>query len=382
MSLSPNFPQLLHTYFNDWLMGQRNLSHHTILSYRDAWRLFLRFVAQHHQCRVVDITFTQLTAQEVIGFLEHLEQDRQVSILTRNNRLAALHSFFAFVADHEPMALAQCADVLRIPTKRGPRAALCYLEPAEVEAILAQPDRQRLEGQRDHALLAFLYNSGARIQEALNLCPKDIRFEPPAQVRLLGKGRKERICPLWPETAALLAALLRRQPRESDEPIFVNRYGKPLGASGIRFQLRRYVKSASQQLPTLSAKHVTPHTFRHYLPFLTMSGNAKYFADMPGNHRSRRPSLDLRTRHSFSQLEIVEKVQKLIARLITTQLTLRWCRFGECLLFHRQCGFQINLGGFDRFMPEPQGNHGSIHTGLQQLHGHGVPQAMDRDPLV
>jgi site-specific recombinase XerD len=197
------------------------------------------------------------------GFLEHLEQDRQVSILTRNNRLAALHSFFAFVADHEPMALAQCADVLRIPTKRGPRAALCYLEPAEVEAILAQPDRQRLEGQRDHALLAFLYNSGARIQEALNLCPKDIRFEPPAQVRLLGKGRKERICPLWPETAALLAALLRRQPRESDEPIFVNRYGKPLGASGIRFQLRRYVKSASQQLPTLSAKHVTPHTFRH-----------------------------------------------------------------------------------------------------------------------
>ena len=263
MLLIPNFPQLLHTYFNDWLVGQRNLSRHTVLSYRDAWRLFLRFVAQRHQCRVVDITFAQLTAEEVIGFLEYVEQDRQVSILTRNCRLAALHSFFAFVADHEPMALAQCADVLRIPTKRGPRAAICYLEPAEVEAILAQPDRQRLEGQRDHALLAFLYNSGARIQEALNLCPKDIRFEAPAQVRLLGKGRKERICPLWPETAALLAALLRRQPRESDEPIFVNRYGKPLGASGVRFQLRRYVKSAAQQMPTLSAKHVTPHTFRH-----------------------------------------------------------------------------------------------------------------------
>src|SRR5262249_6192373 len=155
--------------------------------------------------------------------------------------------FFAFAADHEPVALAQCAAVLRIPTKRGPRRAVCYLEPAEVEAILAQPDRQTAEGQRDHALLALLYNSGARIQEALNLCPKDIRFEPPAQVRLQGKGHKERICPLWPETADLIVALLRRQPRDSEAPIFINRYGQPLGASGVRFQLRRYVKAAAEQ---------------------------------------------------------------------------------------------------------------------------------------
>jgi site-specific recombinase XerD len=263
MSLNPTFPQLLHAYFNDWLMGQRNLSRHTVLSYRDTWRLFLRFIAQRQPCRIVDITFTQLTAQEVIGFLEHLEQDRQVCIRTRNCRLAALHSFFAFVADREPVALAQCAEILRIPTKRSPRRAICYLEPAEVETILAQPNRQSVEGQRDHALLALLYNSGARIQEALNLCPKDIRFEPPAQVRLLGKGRKERICPLWPETAELLAALLRRQPRDAEAPLFINRYGKPLGASGVRYQLRRYVRSAAEQIPTLLDKNVTPHTFRH-----------------------------------------------------------------------------------------------------------------------
>lgn len=263
MSLSPNFPQLLHAYFNDWLVGQRNISRHTILSYRDTWRLFLRFVAQRQQSRVADLAFAQLTADQVLAFLEHLEQDRQVSIATRNCRLAALRSFFAFVTDHDPLALAQCADVLRIPTKRGPHRAICYLEPAEVEAILAQPNRQSMEGQRDHALFALLYNSGARIQEALNLCPRDIRFEPPAQVRLQGKGRKERICPLWSETADLLAALLRRTPRPSDAPIFINRYGQPLGASGVRFQLRQYVRSAAKQLPTLLDKHVTPHTFRH-----------------------------------------------------------------------------------------------------------------------
>ena len=263
MSLSPHFPQLLHTYFNDWLVGQRNIARHTILSYRDTWRLFLRFVSQQEQCRVVDITFEHLTAAAVLAFLQHLEAERQVSILTRNCRLAALRSFFTFVADREPVALAQCAAVLRIPTKRGPHRAVCYLEPAEVEVILAQPDQQNAEGQRDHALLALLYNSGARIQEALNLCPKDIRFAPPAQVRLEGKGRKERICPLWSETAEVLAALLRRQPRAPDAPIFVNRYGHPLGASGVRYQLRRYVKSAAAQMPTLRDKHITPHTFRH-----------------------------------------------------------------------------------------------------------------------
>jgi site-specific recombinase XerD len=263
MPLSPNFPQLLHVYFHDWLVGQRNISRHTILSYRDTWRLFLRFVSLRQQCRVTDLTFTQLTAEEVLAFLQHLEQDRQVSINTRNCRLAALRSFFAFVADREPLALAHCAAVLRIPTKRGTRRAVCYLELAEVAAILAQPARQTVEGQRDHALLALLYNTGARIQEALDLCPQDIRFETPAQVRSHGKGRKERLCPLWPETANLLAALLRRQPRTPDAPLFVNRYGHPLGASGVRVQLRRYVRSAAQQLPALLAKRISPHTFRH-----------------------------------------------------------------------------------------------------------------------
>jgi len=142
-------------------------------------------------------------------------------------------------------------------------ARVCDLEEAEIGAILAQPDRSRIEGQRDHVLLAILYNTGARIQEALNLCPQALRLDSPCQVRLLGKGRKERICPLWPETVGLVRAFLKQQPRREDEPMFVNRYGRPLKAAGVRFKLRQYVAAAAKRVPTLANKRVSPHTFRH-----------------------------------------------------------------------------------------------------------------------
>ncbi|HEY0942865.1 MAG TPA: tyrosine-type recombinase/integrase [Steroidobacter sp.] len=258
-----SFPSLLHAFFHEWLGQQRNLSHHTVMSYRDTWRLFLRFVSQRQNRPVALLSLAQLNASEVLAFLLHIEQERKVTVGTRNCRLAALHSFFAFVAQREPLALAQCTEVLRIPTKKTDRPAMCYLDADEVTAILKQPDRSRLEGQRDHALLAFLYNTGARIQEALSASPGAIRFESPAQVRLFGKGRKERICPLWPETVELLKALLRRQPRSDDEVIFVNCYGRPLGAAGVRFKLDQYVRAASREVRSLRQKNVTPHTFRH-----------------------------------------------------------------------------------------------------------------------
>jgi site-specific recombinase XerD len=177
--------------------------------------------------------------------------------------LAALRSFFGFVAEHEPLAGQQCAEVLRIPFKRAPQPALSYLESAEVSAILSQPNRSKVEGQRDHALLSLLYNTGARIQEVLSLRPQDLHLQSPAHVRLMGKGRKERISPIWPETADLLQALLRRRATSPEEPIFRNRYGAPLSASGFRFRLQGYVKAAAQHVPTLARKHVSPHLFRH-----------------------------------------------------------------------------------------------------------------------
>ena len=192
------FPQLLQAFFHDWLVQQRNVSHQTVLSYRDSWRLFLRFVAGAKKRSVAKLALSDLTAADVLAFLENIEQVRRSSIGTRNCRLSALHSFFSFVADREPLAAAQCAAVLRIPTKQAPKPEICALEEDEITAILAQPDRSKIEGQRDHVLLAFLFNTGARIQEALDLTPGALRLESPFHVRLFGKGRKERICPLWP----------------------------------------------------------------------------------------------------------------------------------------------------------------------------------------
>jgi len=257
------FPRLLRAFFSEWMVEQRNASVHTVRSYRDTFRLFLRFVAQHLRRAVAQLTLADLTGSEVAAFLKYTEQERHDCIGTRNCRLAALRSFFSFVAGREPTVVEQCAEILRIPTKKAPTHAPCYLEPGEVEAILAQPDRSTLEGQRDHALLSFLYNTGARIQEALDVCPQVLRFESPSCVRLYGKGRKERLCPLWPETVLLLKSLLRRQPRADAEPIFVNRYGVPLGASGVRFKLTEYVEAAAKNMPSLTSKHVTPHSFRH-----------------------------------------------------------------------------------------------------------------------
>ena len=263
MKKSNPLPALLRAFFQEWLAEQRNASIHTIKSYRDTWRLLLRFVAERKGGGVARITLADIAASEVRAFLSHAEHERKSTIGTRNCRLAAIRSFFSFVANKEPEYLAQCAEVNAVPIKRAPTSAPCYLEPEEVAAILAQPGQSTIEGLRDHVLLSFLYNSGARIQEALDLRPEAIRFEAPYSVRLYGKGRKERICPLWPETVTLLKKLLERKPCAPDERIFVNRYGEPLGASGVRFKLAAYVEAAAKSVTTLRSKHVTPHSFRH-----------------------------------------------------------------------------------------------------------------------
>lgn len=253
----------MHSFFHEWLVEQRNASHRTILAYRDAWRLFLRFVAERRKKPVAGLSLEHLTEADVLAFLQHIEQERRATVNTRNCRLAAPRSFFSFVVEHEPRVALQCADVLRVPFKKTSRRATRYLESAEVSAILSQPNRSTVEGQRDHALMSLLYNTGARIQEVLDLRLQDVYFKSPAHVKLMGKGRKERISPIWPETADLVTALMRRQPRKPDEPMFVNRYGEPLTASGFRFRLRQYVEAAANIVPTISKKRVTPHVLRH-----------------------------------------------------------------------------------------------------------------------
>lgn len=259
----PSLATLLHSFFHLWLVEQRNASHRTVQSYRDAWRLFLRFTAKRRQRPVAELQLEDLQQPSVLSFLNHIEQERHSTTLTRNCRLAALRSFFSFVAEHEPLAAKQCAEVLHIPFRRATRRAMVYLDSAEVASILSQPERTTPEGQRDHALLSLLYNTGARIQEALNLRPQDLHLRSPAHVRLMGKGQKERISPIWPETAELLTSLIERKCIGPHERLFINRYGAPLTASGFRFRLRQYIRTAALIQPTLSQKRITPHVFRH-----------------------------------------------------------------------------------------------------------------------
>jgi site-specific recombinase XerD len=212
---------------------------------------------------VAALDLEHLTGAEVLAFLQHIERERRATVNTRNCRLAALRSFF-------PLS----GNTNRAPRSNVPKYCECHSNGRHggrfttwirrrFRPSLSQPDRSTVEGQRDHTLMSLLYNTGARIQEALDLRPQDIHLKSPAHVRIMGKGRKERISPIWPETAALITALIQRQPRKPDEPIFVNRYRAPLTASGFRFRLRQYVKAAAEGVPAISKKRVTPHLFRH-----------------------------------------------------------------------------------------------------------------------
>jgi site-specific recombinase XerD len=319
---------LLHAFFHEWMGKQRNLSHHTVCSYRDTWKLFLQFTSSRTRRAVAQLSLADLQASEVLAFLDYLEMDRKVSIGTRNCRLAAIHSFFAFVAHREPLAIAQCAEIAHIPVKKTSRPVMCYMDANEIAAILHEPDRSSLEGQRDHALLAFLYNTGARIQEALDVCPQAIRFESPSQVELFGKGRKSRICPLWPETVDVIKALLRRQPRSNDEPIFVNRYGQPLGAAGVRFKLKRYVQAAARHVPSLTAKRITPHTWRHSVGVqLVAAGvDVTVIRSLLGHVR-----LDTTNHYAHANLETKRKALELVDPSTKPGRPPRWRRDTELL---------------------------------------------------
>ncbi len=237
----------------------------TILSYRDAIKLLLRFAAERKKRAVVQLEIGDCDAAAVQEFLDYLEQKRGNDIVTRNNRLAAIRSFFRYAAEEEPLIADQCRRVCLVPMKRAPVRTVTYLEQDEMRAILAAPDRATKTGVRDHALLLFLYNSGARVQELTAVRAFDLRLARPRQVLLHGKGNKERICPLWPETGTALAELLERDgvdPR-GERPVFRGMHGEALTRFGVAYILKKYAKVAADRTRTLVDKRLSPHTVRH-----------------------------------------------------------------------------------------------------------------------
>jgi len=266
--MSPNhfFARYLTAFLTDYLPGQRRVSANTVKAYRDVFILFLRYCRDNLGWKPEKITLDQLDVDVIRGFLTYVEKERGCCTRTRNQRLAAFHSFFRYVQVEVPEVLTQVQRILTIPFHRFERRCIRYLEPQQVATLLGQPDLDTPTGRRDAAMLSLLYDSAARVQELVNLRARDVRLESPPHVRLTGKGRKPRIVPLMTNTAKLLHRHMEEHdlnsPHRSEEPLFHNRFGDRLSRSGVRYILEKYVGRA-EAAGAIFGDVVSPHTLRH-----------------------------------------------------------------------------------------------------------------------
>lgn len=253
----------LESFFTDRLLNQRQASSHTIASYRDAFRLLLRYVAARKHTQPCALDFGDLDAPLVGAFLEHLERDRQNSVRTRNNRLSAIHSLFGYAALRHPEHAGSIQRVLAIPTKRFECNLVAYLNDEEVDALLVACDRATWTGRRDHALIVLAIQTGLRVSELTSITCADIVLGPGANVHCVGKGRKERRTPLVPLTVSVLRIWLAERRGTQAEPLFPTITGKALSRDAIEHRIAHYASIAGKSCPSMRAKHVTAHTLRH-----------------------------------------------------------------------------------------------------------------------
>ena len=263
MKTQSTFSELLQAYFTQRLINECNASPHTIANYRDTFRLLIAFAHRTLKKPPTALTMQHLDAAFVCRFLDHLEKDRGVSARSRNVRLAAIHSFFHYVALQEPALGALAQRVLAIKSKRHVKKPIDFLTRAEAEALLSAPDQQTWSGRRDWALLLLALQTGLRLSEIISLCCQDIALDTGAHVRCTGKGRKIRCIPLRKETVATLRAWLRERNAQPLDSLFPNVRGKPLSRDGVQYLLTKHVATARQQCPSLKNKRVSPHVLRH-----------------------------------------------------------------------------------------------------------------------
>ena len=268
LSLAP----LLERFFTQRLMQQRQASPHTIISYRDTFRLLLKFAQQQLHTPPALLTFKAVDAPLIVAFLDHLEKHRGLSARSRNLRLTAIHSFFRYVAFEAPDHAAQIQRVLAIPSKRFTRTQVHFLTRPEVKALLAAPDQCTWFGRRDHAFLLTAAQTGLRLSEMTGLTREDVTLSTGAHVRVIGKGRKERCVPLAKPTAAVLKAWLREPPRGDGQVLFPNARGTRLTPDGVHYLLVRHVNTAAAACPSLKGKRVTVHVLRHTMALDLLQG--------------------------------------------------------------------------------------------------------------
>ena len=263
MTTPTSFAALLERFFTQRLMQQRQASRHTISSYRDTFRQFLKFIEQRLHKPPSRLSFEQIDAPLIMAFLDDLEKHRGISVRSRNLRLTAIHSFFRYAAFEEPAHSAQIQRVLAIPSKRFTRTLVPFLTRPEVEALLAAPDRRTWSGRRDHAFILVAVQTGLRLSEMTGLKHQSIVLGTGAHVRVIGKGRKERCTPIAKSTLAVLKTWLREPQRGDDDVLFPSAKGQRLSVHGVQYLLNKHRRTASQVCPSLKQKRVTVHRLRH-----------------------------------------------------------------------------------------------------------------------
>lgn len=243
------------------MVAERNFSLNTQASYRDTLTLLLPFVAKIGGLAIDRMIVEDISPAILRRFLDHLENDRHCGCATRNLRLSAIHSLARFIGMHSPVHLSWCSEVRSIPFKKTAKTMVGYLEKLEMDALLAAPDRRTVMGARDYALLLFLYNSGARADEVAKLTIGRLRLGEPASVRILGKGNKTRVCPLWPATSSVLTRLVAG--RNANDTVFLGRTSQPMTRFGIHRIVTQYGELAAKSIPSMSDKRISPHLVRH-----------------------------------------------------------------------------------------------------------------------
>jgi site-specific recombinase XerD len=296
-----DFATHLTEFLSIYLPRQKNASKNTIASYRDTFKLLLRFCLEQKDIPAEKLNMSMLTHIIITDFLEWVEEERKCCIATRNQRLAAIHSFFRYAQYEEPSGILHFQKIIALPIKKAPRPSVPHLTPETMKLLLSQPDKMTVKGRRDITLLSVLYDSGCRVQELINLRIRDVVLGNPAVLILTGKGNKVRRVPLMKNTLALLQRYLQEHSLEKDwkkdYPLFINKQRNKLTKEGISYIISQYVGTARRMSASMP-KRVTPHMFRHSkaMHLLQAGVNLIYIRDFLGHQ-------DIRTTEIYAKCD-------------------------------------------------------------------------------
>jgi site-specific recombinase XerD len=307
-----DFSKSLTDFLTKYLPGERGMSDNTITSYKMSFILLISFMQEQKTIQAHKLMFKHFTKKCIEEFLNYLETIRKCSASTRNARLAALHSFFSFVQYKYPEYIDECSKILSIKIKRTKRESINYLTTEEIKLLLEQPDLNTIKGVRDLALLALMYDTGARVQEIIDLSPSSIRLDKPFTIKLIGKGTKARIVPLMEEQVVHLKHYIERnnllESGKSLYPLFYNCRKEKLTRAGVNYILQRYAAMARKKNPILIPDKISPHSFRHSkaMHLLQAGVNLVYIRDILGHESVTTTELYARV-DSKQKREAIEK---------------------------------------------------------------------------